>query len=87
MGNGVSEYQVLSPSRMLSDPFNVEILLVEWRQDGKFSHFILCAILPLLFSVSLVRPPSSARFLLVTKMGISFFACNLSTMPRWQLVP
>jgi cellulose synthase/poly-beta-1,6-N-acetylglucosamine synthase-like glycosyltransferase len=31
----------------------VKNLLVEWRQDGKFTHFILCAALPLLFCVSL----------------------------------
>ncbi|KAF8269451.1 glycosyl transferase family group 2-domain-containing protein [Lactarius quietus] len=31
----------------------VKTLLVEWRQDGKFMHFVLCATLPLLFCVSL----------------------------------
>ncbi|KAH9026838.1 glycosyl transferase family group 2-domain-containing protein [Lactarius pseudohatsudake] len=31
----------------------VKTLLVEWRQDGKFTHFALCIVLPLLFCVSL----------------------------------
>ncbi|KAI0251039.1 glycosyl transferase family group 2-domain-containing protein [Lactifluus subvellereus] len=31
----------------------VKILLIQWRQDGKYSHFILCAVIPLLFCVSL----------------------------------
>ncbi|KAI0261233.1 glycosyl transferase family group 2-domain-containing protein [Gloeopeniophorella convolvens] len=31
----------------------VKILLVEWRQDGEFTHFALCAVLPLLFCISL----------------------------------
>ncbi|KAI0288324.1 glycosyl transferase family group 2-domain-containing protein [Russula brevipes] len=31
----------------------VKTLLVEWRQDGKFTHFVLCVLLPLLFCVSL----------------------------------
>ncbi|KAH9994642.1 glycosyl transferase family group 2-domain-containing protein [Russula vinacea] len=31
----------------------IKILLVEWRQDGKFTHFVLCVSLPLLFCVSL----------------------------------
>ncbi|KAI0300105.1 glycosyl transferase family group 2-domain-containing protein [Multifurca ochricompacta] len=31
----------------------IKILLVEWRQDGKFTHFVLCVFLPLLFCVSL----------------------------------
>ncbi|KAH9960638.1 glycosyl transferase family group 2-domain-containing protein [Russula dissimulans] len=31
----------------------VKILLVEWRQDGRIMHFVLCVVLPLLFCVSL----------------------------------
>ncbi|KAI0051592.1 hypothetical protein FA95DRAFT_1485075 [Auriscalpium vulgare] len=31
----------------------IKILLVEWRQDGKFTHFALIGVLPLLFCVSL----------------------------------
>ncbi|KAH9975273.1 glycosyl transferase family group 2-domain-containing protein [Lactifluus volemus] len=32
---------------------SLKTLLVEWRQDGKYSHFILCVCLPFLFCVSL----------------------------------
>ncbi|KAI0055571.1 hypothetical protein BV25DRAFT_1833092 [Artomyces pyxidatus] len=31
----------------------IKILIVEWRQDGKFTHFALAAVLPLLFCISL----------------------------------
>ncbi|KAI9451846.1 glycosyl transferase family group 2-domain-containing protein [Russula earlei] len=31
----------------------VKTLLIEWRQDGQFTHFVLCLFLPLLFCVSL----------------------------------
>ena len=33
----------------------VNVLLIEWRLDGNFIRFALCAVIPLLFAVSLVR--------------------------------
>ncbi|KAH9991982.1 glycosyl transferase family group 2-domain-containing protein [Russula compacta] len=60
-GEAVLEYGLEKRPTMLYAPlYNgiaaglaLEILLVEWRQDGKFMHFVLCAFLPLLFCVSL----------------------------------
>ena len=54
-----------------------ETLLVEWRQDGKFTHFVLCVLLPPLFCVSLVRPWLSARIFVAYRTDCQFFCLQL----------
>ena len=61
---------------MRTSYFNEEILLVEWRQDGKFTHFALCAFIPLLCCVSLVRPWLSV-FFTVLRTSHQFFCLQL----------
>ena len=53
----------MNPPLMRISFFYAEVLLVEWRQDGKFTHFALCVLLPPLFCVSLVCPWLSVRFI------------------------
>jgi hypothetical protein len=62
---------------MRTSYFNKGILLVEWRQDGKFTHFVLCVFIPLLFCVSLVRPWLSAWFFTVLRTSHQFFCLQL----------
>ena len=62
---------------MRTSYFDAEILLVEWRQDGKFTHFVLCVFIPLLFCVSLVRPRLSARSFTVYRTSQQFFCLQL----------
>ena len=54
-----------------------EVLLVEWRQDGKFTHFVLCAFIPLLFCVSLVRHWLSMRLFMTLRTSQQFFCLQL----------
>ena len=40
----------------------INVLLIEWQLDRDFTRFALCAVIPLLFCVSLVsRPPLMPR--------------------------